>query len=264
MNVPSLTLAELLVHLPIRRLGLAVLLASVVLAGACQDSAAPQLPPTPAPVQFVLMREALDAETRPAQSVLTLAGFVVSQNGGGALVPGLVFDAAGGGYIPEKAAVPIWLGADLLKNSALQLETAGALHYAPALIHGALEGPGTYGPDGHYTYQIAEPRLESWAPVEGSIGALLDDSQSYRGRLVRVLGGLLLRNGSALLVDALGPGGIPAQQARQIKLLGSIDAPQILTTLSQSPSGVVRFGQVQVEGVLRGTSLVPLAIRPVR
>jgi len=252
------------VQVLVRHFGLVSLLAVMVLACACQDASVPQLPPTAVPPQFVLLPEALAAGARTPQEPLTLAGFVVSQNDGGVLVSELVFDAQGGGYIPDKAAAPVWLGANLLKLDAVQLQTAGTLKYAPALVHGTIEGPGTYGPGGHYTYQIAEPRLEAWVPIESSVGALLDEPQSYNGRLVRVLGSLLLRNGSALLVDKLGPGGIPAQAARQIKLLGPIDESRILNALAQSSSGVVRFGQVQVEGVMRGTALVPLALRPVR
>lgn len=254
----------MLVQVLVRRFGRVLLLAVMVLAGACQDSAAPQLPPTAAPPQFVLVPDVLADRTDPSQGALTLAGFVVSQKDGVALASALVFDTDGGGYVSSTAAAPIWLGADFAKLGSVQLQTAGTLQYAPALVRGALQGPGEYGPGDHYMYQISAPKLEAWVPVESSVGALLDDPQSYNGRLVRVLGSLLLGKGSALLVDKLGSGGIPAQGARQIKLLGPIDDSRILNALTESSSGVVRFGQVQVEGVLRGTVLVPLALRPVR
>lgn len=249
--------------LAVRRIGVIVPLLVLLAAGACQEAGVNQLPPTPAPVPFVLLREALAAGSPLPQNSPTLAGYVLAQDGGSALVSELVFDADGAAHVPETAAAPVWLGTQAV-SAPFQLRAAGALQYAPALAHGSLEGPGAYGPGGRYAYQLATPTLEAWVPVEVNIGGLLDDPQSHSSRLVRVVGGLLLRNGSALLVDTLGPGGIPAQSARQIKLLGPISAPPLLDTLAQSSSGAVRFGQVQIEGVLRGRQLVPLAISPVR
>ncbi|HET9221854.1 MAG TPA: hypothetical protein VFO07_05085, partial [Roseiflexaceae bacterium] len=96
-----------------------------------------------------------------------------------------------------------------------------------------------------------------------SIATLLDNAAAYEGRLVRVAGGLLARKDSALLVEQLGAGGLPAAATRQIKLRGGLQDVALLGRLKRTPNGTIHFGQVQVEGFWRGGQLAPLAILPI-
>jgi hypothetical protein len=102
-------------------------------------------------------------------------------------------------------------------------------------------------------------------PEETSVGALLDRSALYNGRLVRVNGGAVISGSSAVLVDQLGDGGIPQPGARQIKLRPVARDEALLARLRTSSSTGdqqgPRFGRVQIEGYWRDAALVPLIIR---
>jgi hypothetical protein len=114
--------------------------------------------------------------------------------------------------------------------------------------------------DGSYHYQLDDPRLQMLSHEETSITALLDNASAYEGRLVRVAGGLLARKDSALLVEQLGAGGLPAPDTRQVKLRGPLRDPALLGRLKRTANGAIHFGQVQVEGIWRDGQLTPLAI----
>jgi hypothetical protein len=119
------------------------------------------------------------------------------------------------------------------------------------------------GPNGQR--ELAAESLVVVVPEETSVGALLDRSGLYNGRLVRVNGGAVISGSSAVLVDQLGDGGIPQPGARQIKLRPAAQDDALLAKLrSSSPAGDQqgpRFGSVQVEGYWRDGALVPLIIR---
>lgn len=249
----------------IRRLLLIVGISCVVSSvAACQQAAAPSLAPTAPPVGITLLSEAIAAGAPSAQQPVTLAGYVFATTQGLTFVSRVAFGPEGSALPAEPAVVRVWLGEQNSVKHSLQLRTAGGVQYAPALVRGALEGPGRYGSAGAYTYQMSTPAIEAWSPVETTVGELLDQPQAYVGRLVRINGGLLVRDGVGLLVDRLGPGGIPEQKARQIKLRGAINEEALLAHLKRSAGGLVYFGQVQVEGVVRAGLLVPLAIIPVQ
>jgi hypothetical protein len=78
--------------------------------------------------------------------------------------------------------------------------------------------------------------------------------------MVRLVGGLLAREDSALLVDRLGAGGLPEPKARQLKLGSPLRDRVLHQRLAGAPGGAVRFGQVQVEGIWRAGILTPLSI----
>lgn len=243
-----------------RRIGW--LLATIVLLSGCDLAGAPQpLPPTPTPVSFMLLADALAAGAPASGAPATVAGYLLADPTGAWLVDGLVFDAAGQARPIEPGAAPVWLGASL---PGVGLRAAGSLRYAAVLVRGVFEGPGEYGPEGRYQYQVAMPNVAPLGALETSLGELLAQPSAYDGRLVRLVGGLLVRDTAALLVDRLGAGGLPEQGAVQIKLRGGLHDPQLLAELRGAPSGVVRFGQVQIEGVMRGAVLAPLSISVVR
>ncbi len=127
------------------------------------------------------------------------------------------------------------------------------------LARGRLEGPGNYGPDGSYHYQMRGPQLQAIAPEETNIRTLSGNAAAYEGRIVRLTGALLAHSGSAVLVERLGAGGLPEEGARQLKLNGPIRDHKLLDQLKRTGGGIY-FGQVQIEGFWRGGQLTPLAI----
>src|SRR5262249_4481431 len=138
------------------------------------------------------------------------------------LLDGLSFSA---GTTPQPlpgAAGPVWLGTESVRALGGLLQRAGGIRYAVVVARGRLEGPGVYGPDGSYRYRMRGPQLQTIAPEETPIATLIGSTAAYEGRIVRVTGSLLARPNSALLVERLGPGGIPEATARQLKLRGSL------------------------------------------
>ena len=237
-------------------------LLALALLSACDLASAPEpLPPSPTPPTFMLLADALAAGAPASGAPAAIGGYLLADTAGAWLVDGLVFDAAGQARPLEPGAAPVWLGAS---PPGVSLRDAGSLRYAAVLVRGVIAGPGEYGPAGRYQYQVAAPNVTPLSPLETSLAELLAQPGAYEGRLVRLVGGLLVRDTAALLVDRLGAGGLPEQGAVQIKLRGGLRDPQLLAELRSAPSGVVRFGQVQIEGVVRGAVLAPLSISLVR
>jgi hypothetical protein len=240
------------------------LLFALLLLVACGDVSAPvELPPTPTPLVFTTMGDVLGRNLPLSGAEITTIGYVIVDEAGARLLDGLSFSAGPTPQPLSQAAGQIWLGTDVVRALGGLLQRAGDLRYAVVLAHGRLVGPGVYGPDGSYRYQMNEPRLQMLAPEETSIATLLDNSTAYEGRLVRVAGGLLTRADSALLVERLGSGGLPAPNARQIKLRAPLRDQALLSRLNGSPNGAIHFGQVQVEGFWRGGALTPLSLLPI-
>jgi hypothetical protein len=230
---------------------------------ACGDVVSPPAqPPTPTPLTFTPLGDLLGRSMPVAGAEITTVGYVVVGEAGAHLVDGMSFSA---GVMPEPLSGEgqVWLGADVVRSLGGLLQRAGGLRYAVVLARGRLEGPGLYGPDGSFRYQLNNPHLQTLAHEETSIAALLDNAAAYQGRLVRVAGGLLARPDSALLVEQLGPGGIPAPGTRQVKLRGPLRDRALLSRLKRSTNGAIHFGQVQVEGIWREGQLTPLAILPI-
>jgi hypothetical protein len=244
------------------RLCLPLLLFVLVLA-ACSDIVAPPvLPPTPTPLSFTPLGELLGRNMPIAGAEITTAGYVVVSDAGARLLDGMSFSA---GVTPQPLpdAGQIWLGTDVTRALGGLLQRAGDVRYAVVVARGRLEGPGAYGPDGGFRYQLNDPRLQTLTHEETSIAALIDNAAAYEGRLVRVAGGLLARKDSALLVEQLGAGGLPAPGTRQIKVRGPLHDVALLERLKRTSNGAIHFGQVQVEGFWRSGQLAPLAILPI-
>ena len=90
---------------------------------------------------------------------------------------------------------------------------------------------------------------------------LLDNSGLYAGQPVRLQGQLLADADGAVLVEQLGPGGVPEASALQIKLVPTTHDRALLEQLSPAGNGDVRFGPVEVTGIWRSSRLYPLSIR---
>lgn len=235
--------------------------AGLLLLAACQNAAAPapSLPPTAIAVAFVPLDVLLKSNAASIQGETTTAGYLIADSTGISLVDGLSFADDGTPHLldsPDR----IWLGQDVAAAIKAQLRTASTFLFAPVRLHGRLEGPGAYGQNRSYRYQIATPSIEVITAQETTIGELLDHSASYENRLVRLVGSLIARDSSALLVDQLGSGGLPLPKARQIKLRGPLRDRALLGRLKGVSGGAIRFGQVQLEGFWRAGTLSPLSI----
>jgi hypothetical protein len=223
-----------------------------LLAGCAQSSASP-----PDLASALLVPEAL---AQPSRGEVSVVGYLLEDAAGVRLVDGLVFGREGP-RAPSDPAEQLWLGEGPVASAGLN--AAGAVRYGLALVGGRIEGPGAYGPGGRHRFRLQAPAVRVQVPQEASLETLLKRSSDYTGKPVRVTGSLLARPGAALLLERLGPGGAPAPGARQVKLAGPLREALLPESLSRSPSGDVRFGVVQVEGVWRNDALTPLAILPV-
>jgi hypothetical protein len=227
---------------------------------ACQNAAAPApgLPSPPPPTVFVPLDVLLTSAARP-QGDVTTAGYLVVDSTGATLVDGLSFAANGKAQLLDNPN-QIWLGAGMEISIKAQLRAGGAFQFAPVHVHGRLEGPGTYGSSQGYRYQIMSPSIEVIGVQETTIDNLLNRSADYENRLVRLIGSLIAGESSALLVDQLGPGGLPMPKARQLKLPSPLLDRALLGRLNAVSGGAIRFGRVQIEGFWRAGVLVPLSI----
>ena len=242
---------------------LSVVLALVLLV-ACSDASAPaQLPATPTPLVFTPIGDALVQGMPPSGADTTTVGYIFVDGAGARLLDGLSFSAGPEPQPLSDATTQIWLDTSVADTLGNVLRTAGAVRYAAVVARGRLEGPGAYGPEGSYRYHMRDAHVEPLAPQETTIGGLLDNSAAYNGRFVRIIGALLARADSALLVDRLGSGGLPAPETRQIKLRGPLRDTALLSRLQGASGGTIHFGQVQVEGVWHGGALTPLSVSPI-
>jgi hypothetical protein len=238
---------------------------ALILLCACGEIAAPppEFPPTPTPLAFTPLDDLLGRKLPVSGADVTTIGYVVVSDAGARLLDGLSFSS---GPTPQPlpgTAGQVWLGTDVVRSLGGLLQRAGDIRYALVLARGQMTGPGVYGPDGSFRYQMSDLRLQTMAPEETSITMLLNRSTTYEGRPVRVAGGLIARTDSALLVEQLGAGGLPAPGVRQIKLRGPLRDQALLGRLKRASNGQIHFGQVQVEGFWRGGQLTPLSLLPI-
>lgn len=213
--------------------------------------------PTPIPVPTTPALNAILAAPTPGP-VWTF-GYLLISNQGATLVEGVSF-------APDGAPTPLapgglWLGEPPPLPADPPLNEAGAIRYGIVSASGLLAGPGSFGPEGRYAYQLTDPRITPLGLREVTIALLLENSGLYEGQAVRVRGDLLARSDSAVLVERLGPGGVPEATARQIKLDGPIRDSTALAELQRSPGDSVRFGPVEITGVWRSGRLYPLSVR---
>ncbi|MCS6881014.1 MAG: hypothetical protein RMK84_02000 [Oscillochloridaceae bacterium] len=210
----------------------------------------------------------LPAPTTPALSAVLAAatpgpvrtfGYLLISHEGATLVEGV-------SMAPDGSPVPLvpeglWLGDPPPLPDEPALDEAGAVRYGIVNASGILAGPGRFGPEGRYSYRLSDPRIIPLGLREVTIALLLENSGLYEGQAVRVRGDLLARGDAAVLVERLGPGGVPEAAARQIKLDGPVRDSGALAALHTNPGNKVRFGPVEITGVWRGGRLYPLNVR---
>ncbi|MBC8078173.1 MAG: hypothetical protein H7Y32_18995 [Chloroflexales bacterium] len=227
--------------------------ALLALAGCSYPVDTPAAPPTAtmgAAPSFEPLTALLSA-AQPQHTVVT-AGYYYLGRDGASLVDGLSFSADAPQPLSD-APEQLWLGQTPAPPEA------ASKGYAPVLAQGLLEGPGRYGPEGRFLYQLVGGSLTPLTPIELTLQALLAKAFVYDGQLVRVRGALLVSSQSSLLVERLNKGGIPPAEARQVKLLPPF-RDEALRARLPGASGVVRYGSVEVEGFWRGGALLPLGI----
>lgn len=233
---------------PMRHLLILCLL--MVLLAACAGAPPPPAPAESPPTAIPLLRDLPDRVSGP---VMVIGLLYITQDGG-LLVDGLSLSAAT--PLPTGAG-PIWLGALRLPADP-PLTDYGAARYGPAQIAGQLEGPGAYGPQGRYRYQIGAPQVELLSVRELDIPLLLSNSGLYERQAIHLSGQLLVSADSALLSERLGQGGVPDATARQVKLAAPLDDQTLIDRLAGA--GAARYGPVQILGLWRDGTLVPLVV----
>lgn len=216
-----------------------LLLLLVCLLTACASPAASPPPTAPPAPTVPLVGEVLAA---PTPGPLRVLGYLTPVEGGAVLT----------NLVGPSPANSLWL------------EGVSPAEPAPTLVEarGQLEGPGRFGPAGRYSYRLAATELRPQSVRDLSIPLLLENGALYEGQVVRLRGQLLRSANSALLTERIGQGGVPASDARQVKLaalpsdLGAFDA------LRRSPDGALIYGPVEITGLWRSGSLTPLTLIP--
>ncbi|NCC34677.1 MAG: hypothetical protein EOM24_22080, partial [Chloroflexia bacterium] len=204
----------------------------------------------------------------PAPTVPVVGEILAEPQPGAIQTIGLLVLSAEGALLTDGLSVsgttPQPLGPGLIwldEVPPLPIEPApvavGELSYLVVEVRGILEGPGTFGPAGAYAYRLNSPTLTPRSSRDLTIDLLLRNSALYSGQPIRILGELLASPQSALLVERLGPGGVPADNTRQIKLSDPLRDKAVRQQLTTSNDGRIVFGPVEILGIWRNTTLYP-------
>jgi hypothetical protein len=236
-------------------------LTSVLLAACAASPPAPAEPENPyTSAGVLLVDEAIAAAN--TDEPLAIVGYLFSDPQRTILCYGLSFREDGTPQpLPDAPARHIWLGATPPPDVAPMLEQHGPLRYALIQVQGQLEPTDRSGPERFYPYQMREPTYRFILPQKATIAALATRPDQYEGLLVDIEGALLVSESSALLVEQVGPGGVPVVGSIQVKVAAPLRDQALVQRLAQSESGAVRFGMVSVTGLWRNRQLEPLAIR---
>lgn len=234
---------------------LLIVMAFALALASCGGADPPPPTPPPAPTLPAVGEILAGATPGPIRAV----GYLIVTPDGAAMVDGLRLVGPGAPAPLDEGG--IWLGATPPLPPEPTLTTGGGVAYVVAEVDGRLEGPGQYGPGGRYAYSLAEPVVRPRSARDLTIALLLANSGLYEGQPVRVSGQLLATAGSALLIERIGPGGVPDDQALQVKLARAPDKAT-LAGLTQGGEGRVSYGPAEVIGIWRAGRLYPLAVIP--
>lgn len=221
-------------------------------------------PPTPTALVFSLPADVLRRPSASAALPLSIASCLYEDADGARLLDGLSVSA---GAAPQPLTgddAQIWIDQAALAQLGDRMLQVGQARYAVVLARGQIEGPASFGPQGRYRYRLRDARLEPIAPLETTLSELLRRENAHSGRFVRLTGAVLAGEHNAQLVERIGPGGVPSEDASQIDLPEALRDRALIQRLQRAPGGQVAFGRVQVEGLWRDGSLFPLVITPLR
>ncbi len=102
--------------------------------------------------------------------------------------------------------------------------------------------------------QLQPSAVKVIAPASVSIGDLQANSATYSGQVVALKGTLIIKPGAALLVDSVGPGGVPDTTAVQLKIAQPFADTALVAQLPEQ-SGELRYGPIAAVGLWSGQSL---------
>jgi hypothetical protein len=193
-----------------------------------------------------------------ANGVISVIGFLLPSPGGAQLVDGLSLSASTAPSPLDEAA--IWVESNVALAPEAQPQYANGTPYALVRAQGTLAGPGSFGPDGNFRFALSGAEIEPVGVRDLSLRLLFDNSDLYTNQPVRIQGQLLADDEGAVLVERLGPGGVPDATALQIKLAPAIRDSALLDRLNASPNRNVFYGPVTVTGIWRETRLYPLLV----
>lgn len=222
----------------------------------CGCTAATPARPTPPPAPTIpAMGELLAGG---AAGEITAIGYLYTSPAGSVLADSLVA-GADGAPVPAEG-LGVWIeGAPPLPPDS-QTTAAGDARYTLVEARGTMEGPGRYGPGGGYAYRLSAPELRPLSVRELTLPLLLQNTGLYANQAVRLRGQLIAGADSAILVERLGPGGVPEGDALQLKLAAPPRDPAVAAALRRAGAGDVRFGPVEITGLWRADRLYPLHV----
>lgn len=223
----------------------------------CGRPSAAALTPLPLAPTLPTLDEVLAA---PEAGPVSAVGVLYVTDDGAALVDQLGIDSRGA--VAPLDGEGIWLGQPATLPTEVRGLKPGERRSLVVAFSGSLAGPGSYGLVGQYRYSLDEPELTSLTSRDLTIALLLENSALYEGQPVRLQGQLLAGPGTALLIERLGPGGVPDARALQVKLAAPPRDPSLRAALSTSSGGRVIFGPVEITGLWRGGVLYPLTTAP--
>jgi predicted small lipoprotein YifL len=148
----------------------------------------------------------------------------------------------------------IWLAEPLPDEVRNELEDGRGI----VELQGQLSPPGAWGREQGWTYQFTADQARVLQPERTTIANLALNPQALNRIVLTLDGTLLLRGDTALLVDNVGEGGVPASSAREIKVVD--DAIDAATTQRLAQSGDVRWGEVRVVGWWQDGVLTPWGV----
>jgi hypothetical protein len=222
-----------------------IYLTIVLMLAACGSPALPtpiSVDANPSPLRSVseIGRGDFDGAT------ITVIAPVVQRSGGRTLVPALSFTNADPTPLLGSPGESVLLGGDPL--TGLTVVPSDGSEYGVVRATGIIQVTA----DG--IRQIQPSTVKVLAPTSLTLADLQANSATYSGQIVALKGSVVVKPGAALLVDAVGPGGVPNDTAAQIKIAQPFADAALIERLPQH-SGDIRYGPISVVGLWRGQSL---------
>ncbi|WP_322488382.1 hypothetical protein [Chloroflexus sp.] len=197
----------------------------------------------------------VDIETKAIRGPQQMVAFLYRDQQGARLVSSL--SASTDPPVPlEPPEQQVWLG-EVDVPADVALIAAGNVQYGMVIVQGDWQPAGQYGPGGVWPHALASPRLQPFTPETVALADLLSNTR-YEGQVVRLQAALIVSTGASLLVEEIGPGGVPAATAHQIKLLYGERDQALLERLQAS--GAARFGYVDAIGRWQQGRFEPLLL----
>lgn len=170
---------------------------------------------------------------------------VLRRSNGQVLVPALSVVGAEPAPLLDTPASAIVLGGDPL----IGLTDAGATAYGVVNVRGTVQ----VGADG--VRQVQPTSSKVLMPTSITLAALYRDSSVYQGQVIAISGTLIIKADAALLVEAVGAGGVPSETAVQIKIAQPFNDAALVAALPNT-SGTIRYGAATLIGIWQGNALV--------